>query len=725
MAKIEDLVAQIPDERLKKAIGAEVRELKKNKKFGLVFEEHLPETVRLPKLPVKEGELVAKKRDSGNDLWRVKTIRKGVATLERAVEGYPLPSEIGVEVPVAELVVVRSFGDPIYPALVPVDRVARGGPDKPWHMLINADNFHALQLILYAYEGKVDVIYIDPPYNSGARDWKYNNDYVDKSDSFRHSKWLSMMKKRLLLAKRLLRKDGVLIVTIDENELHHLGVLLESIFANNLRHMVTLVINPKGAGKKNFARTEEHALFCVPNTGQSVVNANFIKDLAHVGVTEELLQEEEDEEFDLMEESITEEPPELPHDIKPEDLPFPIGELDQWELRHARRRGNESSYRHQRKNQFYPIYINVETRTVEDIGDALPLDEQPSFKKRDGLTPVWPIDKEGNHRCWRFIPPSMRTVLEEQRLIVGRQDSTTGNWTLNIWEPKTKHKKVKTVWWHSRHDAGTHGTSMLHQILGRRDAFPFPKSLYAVRDTLLTVIGNRPNALVLDFFAGSGTTLHATALINAQLGGNRRCILVSYNEPGEKAAKKLQKQGHVLGDPAFEAVGVSESVSWPRIKFATNGKRDDGTALKGTYIDLDGHPKGLRWADGFDENLEYFRLDFLNPDEVARGDAFKAIVPIIWMVAGCRGEREESKGSTPWFIPKHSPFAVLIQEKQFRDFREKLAERKDIEWVFLITDSEENFGQMRRTLGRKYECVQLYKSYLENFRINTQDALNG
>lgn len=130
-------------------------------------------------------------------------------------------------------------------------------------------------------------------------------------------------------------------------------------------------------------------------------------------------------------------------------------------------------------------------------------------------------------------------------------------------------------------------------------------------------------------------------------------------------------------------------------------------------------------SQGFDENLEYFRLDFLDPDEVARGDAFKAILPILWMVAGCQGEREDSKGSTPWFIPKHSPFAVLIQEKQFRAFRAKLAERKDIEWVFLITDSEENFGQMRRTLGRKYACVQLYKSYLENFRINTQDALNG
>lgn len=112
MAKIEDLIAQIPDERLKKAIGVEVRELKKNKKFGLVFEEHLPETVRLPKLPVKEGELVAKKRESGNELWRVKSIRKGIATMERAVEGYPLPAEKGIKVPVKELVVVRSFGEP-------------------------------------------------------------------------------------------------------------------------------------------------------------------------------------------------------------------------------------------------------------------------------------------------------------------------------------------------------------------------------------------------------------------------------------------------------------------------------------------------------------------------------------------------------------------------------------------------------------------------------------
>lgn len=98
-------------------------------------------------------------------------------------------------------------------------------------------------------------------------------------------------------------------------------------------------------------------------------------------------------------------------------------------------------------------------------------------------------------------------------------------------------------------------------------------------------------------------------------------------------------------------------------------------------------------------------------------------MPILWMMVGCQGHREDSKGSHAWFIPKHSPFAVLIKEKEFVAFREKLASRKDIEWVFLITDSEENFGIMRRRLGRKYECVQLYKSYLENFRLNTPEAL--
>jgi adenine-specific DNA-methyltransferase len=655
---------------------------------------------------VKEGELVAKKRDTGNDLWRVKTIRKGIATLERAVEGYPLLSDIGVEVPLAELVVVRSFGDPIYPALVPVDRVARGGPDKPWHMLINADNFHALQLLLYAYEGKVDVIYIDPPYNTGARDWKYNNDYVDKSDSFRHSKWLSMMKKRLLLAKRLLRQTGVMIVTIDEHEVQHLGVLLEQIFPDYSRQMVTIVINEKGVAQGKLSRVEEYAFFCF-------------------GPKADI-------------------PPQNDDLLAPDRKDSKRFSLPRWEWL---LRGGTNSRRADRKQLFFPVTIDPSVPKIVDFGDPLPLDQQPKLEKKDEMRVAWPFRTDGSLGNWRVSPGTLRDYLKKGYVKLGGYDASRKTWTILYLGKKAQRqiesgaikiagrdektgavsleftageqRQIKTVWHRSGHDSGNYGSTMLRTILGEGGVFAFPKSLYAVRDTLRVVSSHQPKAIILDFFGGSGTTLHATALLNNETGGSRQCILVTNNEVTDKVEAKLLEQDIFQGDPEFEKHGVAESVAWPRCRSVVTGHRLDGKQLEGDYL------HGRAMSEGFDENLEYFRLDFLDPDEVARGDAFKAIVPILWMVAGCRGEREESKGSTPWFIPKHSPFAVLIQEKQFRAFRAKLAERKDIEWVFLITDSEENFGQMRRTLGRKYECVQLYKSYLENFRINTQDALSG
>ena len=116
------------------------------------------------------------------------------------------------------LVVVAKFGDPIFPCLKAMDSVCNAPDSDLWHTLIEADNYHALQLLEYLYAGKVDCIYIDPPYNTGARDWKYNNDYVDLADSYRHSKWLSMMEVRLSIAKKLLTPKGVIICAIDENE---------------------------------------------------------------------------------------------------------------------------------------------------------------------------------------------------------------------------------------------------------------------------------------------------------------------------------------------------------------------------------------------------------------------------------------------------------------------------------------------------------------------------
>jgi adenine-specific DNA-methyltransferase len=698
MAKIEDLIAQIPDERLRRGIAAEVKALKRTKKFGLVFEEHLPETLRLPNLPVKPGDVVAPKRELGNQLWRVKTIDDGVASCTSAVEGFVNYTASTKEFPVTELAVVRSFGEAVYPALVPVDRVERGGAEKPWHLLINADNFHALQLLLYCYEGKVDVIYIDPPYNTGARDWKYNNDYVDKSDTFRHSKWLSMMKKRLVMAKRLLKPDGVLIITIDVNELHRLNLLLDEIFPNLLRYMVNIIINPKGVSEFNFARIEEQALFLCADLGRDLI----------LGLPKDFM------------------PTETPIDADPEDISDEEelkgivaedgDESEQFEFQLIRRRGTESR-REDRPSMFYPIFVNETERKVVHVGEPIPLGAKPNMQTVDGLRPVWPINKAGMHGRWQVGGETMQGLIDAGEIVLGAYNPKANSWTINRRVPKKAYKKLKTVWRHKSHDAGTHGTVLLTRMLGKGRAFSFPKSVYAVKDCLAPILRDRKDALVLDFFAGSGTTYHATAMINADDGGNRRCILVTNNEVNEEVGGELNAKGIYQGAIEFEKHGIAEAVCWPRCKYSTTGMRDDGTKLNGTYLN------GRSWDEGFAENIEYFRLDFLDPSEVARGDAFQAIVPILWMMSDCRGHREESKGSQAWFIPKHSPFAVLIKEKEFQDFRQKLNERKDIEWAFLVTDSEENFGLMRRALGRRYRCVQLYKSYLENFRINTPEVL--
>ncbi len=701
MAKIEDLINEITDSRLRGEIAREVAAIKHQKKFGLVFEEHIPELLLLPGLPVRPGLRVVKRGGDVRSAFLVERVHAdGRATISTEKDGDAVET-----VSIRDLVVIKRFGEPIFPTLTPVATLTRSH-DRPYHTIVNADNFHALQLFLYCYARQVDVIYIDPPYNKGSRDWKYNNDYVDATDQWRHSKWLAMMKRRIILAKSLLKPDGILVITIDENEVHPLGMLLSEIFPEYDRHMLTIVINPKGTGKLNFARMDEYAMFCVPKTGTNLISANRVQFLSQIHEqSDETL--EEDADVETVEQKKLLETPAA-------ELPFPVEEKDEWELRHARRRGNESSYRHQRRNQFYPIYIDAQAGRVVLVGDSLPLDVAPVMTKIDGLTPIWPIDDEGNDRCWRFFPPTMRSLVEQGRVVLGRYNKKRNTWTLNIWERKPTTKKVKSVWWSSRHDAGSHGTSLLHKILGRRDAFPFAKSLYVVHDTLSTICANRPDALILDFFAGSGTTYHAAALLNAEDGGNRRCILVTNNEVTEKLAKQLNDDGFFPGDSDFEKHGICEAVTWPRCKYVTQGKRDDGTPLPGHYLD------GGELKDGFKENIEYFRLEFLDPYEVAYGDRFEAIVPILWLMAGARGERETVRGRGKWFIPKNSSYAVLIQEQHFADFKRKLLDRTDVTLVFLVTDSEEAFREMSASLPGRPATKMLYKSYLDNFRINIE-----
>lgn len=715
MALIDDLVAEIRDAALQRRIEDAIADLRRRQRFGLVFEEHVPETTALFGLPVQVGATVQRRDDAAGVLYRATSVNgHGKAKLE------PTNGSGDVtEARVRDLMVVRRFGEPIYPALTSLGAIRRGPKTKPHHAVINGENYHALQLLLYLFEGQVDCIYIDPPYNTGARDWKYNNRYVDASDAWRHSKWLSMMDRRLHLARRLLKPDGVLIVTIDEHEVHHLGMLLERLFPEYLRHVVAIVINPKGTGKLNFARVDEYAIFCVPNLGKtSVITGTPIGRAAattETRPTDDIVDKEnEDEATDGDDEEGNGELDDVDDDESAvANLPFPKEELDQWELRHARRRGGESGYRHQRPNQFYPIYVDPKTMRVVRADPSIPAGSEPDFSAIKGLKPIWPIDREGHHRCWRYVSGTMQSLIDAGRVVMGKYNAEQDIWTLNIWVRRQAAKKLKTVWWDTAHDAGTHGTTLLHRMLGRRNAFPFPKSVYAVRDCLAAVVRNRPEALILDFFAGSGTTFHATCLLNAQDGGNRRSILVTNNDVAEKFARRLHKQGLFPGDKRFDENGIFESATWPRCKAALTGRRPDGKPIKGNDI------YGTPFADGFLENLEAFRIDYLDPDQVDLRRQFDAILPALWLAAGGVGEREHGASTRHFSMPPDSTCAMLFREASFRKFRDALRDRPDITHVYLVTDSESAYAEMRAALPSSVRTSMLYRDYLRNFRINT------
>lgn len=281
VAEIEDLIAQVSDPDLRMRLQAAVRSLKERKRFGLVFEEHIPEVAPIPGMPVGVGDTVMDRTESDGGLHRVRKLLTRTAHVEPVAGGDVETRRL------ADLYLVRRFGEPTYPALVPVGTAGNRPAGARTHAVVCGENYHALQMLLYLHRGQFDCIYIDPPYNTGDGNWKYNNHYVDSNDAWRHSKWLAMMEKRLVLARRLLRPNGTLVVTIDEHEVNHLGMLLERVFPDADRQMVTIVNNPKGVtrpGNVRFSRVEEYAFFCFLGDARVVGRGD---DLLTPGVSED------------------------------------------------------------------------------------------------------------------------------------------------------------------------------------------------------------------------------------------------------------------------------------------------------------------------------------------------------------------------------------------------------------------------------------------------------
>ncbi|MCB9191505.1 MAG: site-specific DNA-methyltransferase [Flavobacteriales bacterium] len=359
----------------------------------------------------------------------------------------------------------------------------------PNHILIEGDNLHALTALTFTHENKIDAIYLDPPYNTGAKDWRYNNDYVDSEDQFRHSKWIAMMHKRLKLAKNLLVDDGIICVTIDDYEVPRLTLIMEEIFGEK-NHLGTIIIrnNPSGRSTvKGVSITHEYALI-FGKSDSSVVGR-------------------------------------LPRNEKQRGRYKFEDEIGPFEWVNFRKHGGTRS---ESPSMYYPIFVTKnEFRLPElewdDSTSEWRLLENPNQKE----SILYPIDENGRERRWKWGIDRLR---ENPSEFMVKKDKG-GLDALYVKARMNMEGVLPLTWWEDKkYSATSYGTNLVKDLFGGElQVFSYPKSLHAVEDSL-RVIASKPNAVILDVFAGSGTTLHATINLNQEDGGSRTCILATNNE---------------------------------------------------------------------------------------------------------------------------------------------------------------------------------------------------
>ncbi len=499
--------------------------------------------------------------------------------------------------------------------------------NSPTDILIEGDNYHALSVLNYTHQNKFDVIYIDPPYNTGAKDWKYNNNYVDSNDAYRHSKWLSFMSHRLKLAKNLLAKKGVLICTIDENEFNRLGLLLEELFPSHQISCITIVHNPAGVQGDNFSYSHEYAFFVYPLGGR------------YIGLQKR--------ETDV-------------------------------DVRNFRDVTGEESLRNAAANCFYPIY--VKNNKIIGFGDVCEKDFHPkniNVKKQNGVIEIYPVDPQGIERKWRFARQTVDSIKKDLEV---KYIKNRGVYDI------IRNKNVfnyKTVWTDSKYSANNHGTQLLNQII-KSGSFSYPKSIYAVMDCIRAASNENKNALILDFFAGSGTTGHAVMLLNQEDKGNRRYILCTNNENK-----------------------ICEDVCYPRISNVIKGYKN----LKNNNL-----------ITGLGGNLKYFKTDFVDAEQTDSNK--KKLVDksteMLCLKEDCFDEVKRTKTYSIFTNNQSKHLGIIYDDAGIAPFK-KEAERigkKFIVYVFSLDESvrEEEFEDIKNLVELKTIPAVILNVYKRIFK---------
>lgn len=695
MSRLTDLLAKAKQEnpQLGVDLEREFKALSTRLPFGLNFERHSPEAVELPLRPIRKGDKVrvlpprgsVKKGDQR--LWQVKAIHKAQKTAELELMGVETAETQTVSLD--DLVVVAEFRDTIYPGLVSTGKVERGG-DRPFHTVINGENYHVLKALTYTHRGKVDAIYIDPPYNTGAKDWKYNNDYVEKDDQYRHSKWLAMIERRLLVAKQLLNPHAsVLIATIDEKEYLRLGLLLEQVFPEARIQMVSSVINPKGVPRDGFSRVDEYI---------------FVAQFGSAEVTGDIKEGSGGTEV-------------------------------RWR---GLTRTGANGVRRESPGAFYPIYFDNKGKLI-DVGDALPIEEKAeSVPARKGLIAVWPTPRpDGEDGRWSVVPDRLRDLIKMGAVKVGKVKpeknqfpifyltseqlaaidagdlevhGKTADGVMKVFfkQDGGRLSAPRTVWNRVSHSASEHGSGLLKYMLPTRK-FPYPKSLYAVEDALRISVCNKPDAVVLDFFSGSGTTAHAVMRLNRQDGGRRQCISVTNNEVAADEQKALRELGLRPGDAEWEKHGICDYITKPRVAAAISGKTPSGEPIKGDYKFTDEFPM----AEGFEANAEFFTLTYEARNAVNHNLAFARIAPLLWLKAGSQGQRIDKPPHNGWALA--DTYGLLTEVDHATPFIRAVEKAPGLRMAFIVTDDDRRFQAIAKRLPNTVEPVRLYESYLTNF----------
>ncbi len=479
---------------------------------------------------------------------------------------------------------------------------------KPVNILIEGDNYHALSVLNYTHQGKIDVVYIDPPYNTGAKDWKYNNHFVDSLDTYRHSKWISMMNSRIRLAKKLLQNTGIFICAVDHYELFNLGLLCDEIFGEENRlGVITVVHKPEGRQFANF--------FSPSNEFMLVYAKN--KNLAKF--QDVVLSEEKAEEFNE------------------ED------EKGKFKLQNfIRLTDGKYSLRKNKPAGFYPIYVSSDLMKF-------------SLEKKANYEEALPITNKGIERVWKTFGDTFMEKVENGAIVAKRESGK-----LVLYE-KLRLSQVLTTHWIDKKYHGYHyGTKLLEEILGKK-IFDFPKSLYLLIDILK--ITTNEKAIILDFFAGSGTTGHAVLELNRADGGNRQVILCTNNENK-----------------------IAEDVCYPRMKKAINGYSSN---------------KGLGG------NLKYYKTDFVdaNPTDSNKKKLVDKSTEMLCLKEDCFDEIKRTKTYSIFTSNRGKSLGIIYDDAGIAPFKKEIQRinKKFIVYVFSLDNSarEEEFEDIKQLVELK------------------------